>query len=191
MESNHGLAESIFTGHTQTQRGQIERWSFVMEIKRMTRHDASAAMGFFMQIEGRLGTFLMHDPAASAPLGRSTGNPVLAEDAAAGSRTVEVTGWTPNTPKILRAGDWVQIGDQLSRVRVDCHSDSAGVATLDIWPKLMISMHEGTAVKVRPAKGIFRFTSDLPAWDIVAADLNRSHSFRLTGSQVILLPPTL
>ena len=42
MATNHGLAESPFSGHTQSQRGQLERWEFDMEIARLTRTQAAA-----------------------------------------------------------------------------------------------------------------------------------------------------
>ena len=191
MESNHGLAESAFTGTVQAQRGQIERWSFTMEVKRMTRADAQQAIAFFLRLEGPLGTFRMHDPAACKPLGKGTGSPVVAATTAAGSRTLATSGWLPNVLAQLKAGDWVQIGDQLSRVRLDVDSSATGTATLDLWPKLMLPVAAGTPIVLRPAKGIFRFTSDLPSWDIAAADTNRPHTFRLTGIQEVLLPPAV
>lgn len=187
-ESNHGLAESAFTGTVQAQRGQIERWSFTMEVKRMNRADAQQALAFFLRLEGPLNTFRMPDPAALKPLGKGTGSTVASADTPAGSRTLATSGWLPNVPGQLKAGDWVQIGDQLSRVRLDVDSDAAGSATLDLWPKLMLPVTTGTPIFLRPAKGIFRFTSDLPSWDIAAADTNRPHTFRLTGVQEVLLP---
>lgn len=185
-ENNHGIAESPFSGHVQVQRGRVERWSFTMDIKRMTRREAQQAIAFFLQIEGPLGTFRMHDPAACKPLGSGTGLPIAAADTPAGSRTLATSGWLPNVTDQLRAGDWVQIGDQLSRVRQTVASSLTGTATLDLWPKLMRPVITGTPIILRPAKGIFRFTSDLPSWDIAAADINRTHSFRLTGVQEVL-----
>jgi hypothetical protein len=187
MEHNHGLAESAFTGHIQAQRGQLERWAFTMEIARLNRLQAAEARGFFLRLEGRLGTFLMHDPAAPRPLGRATGKPVVAANTPAASRTVATTGWSSGTPHILRAGDWVQIGDQLSMVRQDVHSGANGAATLDLWPKLMLPVTSGTPIITRPARGIFRFTTDFPSWQIDAA-LKRPFTTRLTGQQEILLP---
>jgi hypothetical protein len=185
-ESNHALAESAFTGTVQAQRGQIERWSFTMEVKRMSRAEAQAAMAFFLRLEGPLNTFRMADPAALKPLGKGTGAPVASADTPAGSRTLATSGWLPNVPGQLKAGDWVQIGDQLSRVRADVDSSATGTATLDLWPKLMLPVTTGTPIVLRPAKGIFRFTSDLPSFDLAAADTNKPYTFRLTGVQEVL-----
>ena len=186
MEMNHGIAESPFSGIAQAQRGRIERWSFVMDIKRMSRRDAREAVGFFLNLEGPLGTFRMHDPSACQPLGKASGLPVLSADAPAGSRTVATAGWLPDVSPQLCAGDWVQIGDQLCRVRSDVSSASDGTAILDLWPKLMVPMASGTTIATRPARGIFRFTSDLPSWDISADNRSRPYTFRLTGMQEIL-----
>ncbi|MDB6078763.1 MAG: hypothetical protein JWO82_2510, partial [Akkermansiaceae bacterium] len=43
----------------------------------------------------------------------------------------------------------------------------------------------GTALQTRPARGIFRFTSDLPSYD-VRAGVWRNHTFKLTGTQEVL-----
>ncbi|MCW1915993.1 hypothetical protein OJ996_20565 [Luteolibacter sp. GHJ8] len=188
MESNHGLAESAFTGAVQAQRGQLERWSFTMEFRKMNRAEAQAAIAFFMRLEGQLNRFRMADPAALKPLGKGTGNPVASTATTAGSRTLATTGWLPNVPGQLREGDWVQIGDQLSRVREDVDSDAAGAAALDLWPKLMLAVPEGTPIILRPAKGIFRFTSEAPSFDLTAADTNKPFSFRMSGVQEVLLP---
>lgn len=188
MESNHGLAVSPFSGHVQAQRGQIERWSFTMRIRRMTRAESQQAVAFFLNLEGNLNTFRMGDPAAPLPLGPSIGTPVLTADFPAGARTLTVSGWKPNVPGILKAGDWIQIGDHLTRLRADSDSNAAGQSTLDIWPKLHIAAAAASPVITRHPKGIFRFTSEMPAFDITAELTSRRYTFSLTGSQEILTP---
>jgi hypothetical protein len=188
MDMAHGLAESPFSGQGQTQRGLLERWKFEMTIQRMNRRRAQIAQGFFMELEGNLGTFLMHDPASAEPLGRALGSPVLAANAAARAATISVAGWVPNISCILHAGDWVQIGEQLCKVVKHADSSPDGTCGLTIWPKLMLPLPAGTVIKTRPAQGIFRFTSDLPAWEADAANLLRNYTIALTGTQVVLLP---
>lgn len=186
MDHNHGIAAAPFTGIVQAQRGQMERWSFTMTLRRLTRKQASSAFGFFLNLEGPLNIFRMADPAALQPLGRATGMPV-GSATAAGSRTIATIGWTPNTD-ILRAGDWVQIGHNYSRVRNSVTSDASGAATLDLWPRIMLAVISGTPVKLRPARGLFRFSVTPPEFDISAESLLRTHEFRLAGSQEILTP---
>lgn len=188
MDSNHGLAESPFSGIVQAQRGTIERWKFTMDIRRLGRREAAEAMAFFLQLEGRLGTFRMGDPAAAVPIGRASGAPILSASGAAGDRTIATSGWTPNTTAILYAGDWIQIGDQLARVSRTVDSSSTGTATLYLWPRLMIPFATLTPIIVRNPRGIFRFTSDLPAWETAAANHLRPYKFSLTGTQEILTP---
>lgn len=188
MESNHALASSPFSGHTQAQRGTLERWSFTMTIGRLNRRDAQTAIAFFLNLEGNLNTFLMHDPAQPRPLGTGLGTPVLTAAHSAGSRLITTAGWIPNTPHTLRAGDWVQIGPQLSRLRADAHSATDGTATLDIWPKLMLPLAAATPLITQKPQGIFRFTTDPPSWAIEAA-LPKPYKFSLTGLQEILTAP--
>lgn len=186
MDSNHGVAESPFSGHVQTQRGAMERWKFTMAIRRMNRRDAAVAAAFFMRLEGRLNTFRMGDPSACLPLGRATGHPKLTASHAAGAATLTTYGWSPNVPGILRAGDWIQLGDQLTRLTADATSAADGTASISIWPRLYLTFPADTPLIVRDAKGIFRFTSDLPSYEVRAADYPASYQFQLTGTQEIL-----
>ncbi|RYD25112.1 MAG: hypothetical protein EOP87_24985 [Verrucomicrobiaceae bacterium] len=186
METNHARAESPFSGHTQAQRGQLERWSFVMSIRRLSRAEAQVAQGFFMMLEGPLGLFRMADPAASKPLGKATGNPILSTAASPGDRTIAVSGFAPNVSGILKAGDWVQIGDQLSKVRTDVASSATGTATLSLWPKVMKTVPVASPVIVRNAAGLFRFTSQPPEWQADSNERGRPYTFQLTGVQEVL-----
>jgi hypothetical protein len=186
METNHGLAESPYSGHTQAQRGQLERWSFVMSIRRLSRREAQVAQGFFMMLEGPFGLFRMPDPAARNPLGKATGTPILATAAAPGDREIAVSGFTPNTPAILKAGDWIQLGDQLSKVRTDVNSSATGTATISLWPKVMKTVPVSTALILRNAAGIFRFTSQPPEWEADSNERGRPYTFQLTGVQEVL-----
>lgn len=186
MDTNHALAASPFSGHVQAQRGQLERWAFTMEIRRLTREEMQAAQGFFLALEASLNTFRMHDPAACQPLGVATGSPVLAATAASGARTLSISGFTPSVSNILRAGDWIQIGDQLAKVVADVSSSATGTASVTIWPKVMVEVASGQPVVVREAKGIFRFTSQLPEWTADAAERGRPYTTVLAGIQEVL-----
>ncbi|MEK7952792.1 hypothetical protein [Luteolibacter soli] len=187
MESNHGLAESPFSGQAQAQRGQLERWSFVMKVRRLNRREAQVAEGFFLMLEAPFGLFRMPDPARRKPLGKATGNPILTAAATPGDRTISVSGFTPNVPGILKAGDWVQVGDQLSKVRADVNSSATGTATISLWPKIMRTVPDETPLIVRDAIGVFRFTSQAPEWEADAYERSRPYTFSLTGVQEILV----
>lgn len=186
MDTNHALAASPFSGHVQAQRGQLERWSFTMELRRLTREEAQAAQGFFLALEASLGLFRMHDPAARLPLGVATGTPVLAATADPGDRTISISGFTPSVSNILRAGDWLQIGDQLAKVVADVSSSASGTASVTIWPKVMVEVPSGQPVTVREAKGIFRFTSQLPEWTADSSERGRPYTTVLAGVQEVL-----
>lgn len=184
MDNNHGVAESGFSGHVQVQRGSLERWMFTMGVRAMNRRDAQIAQGFFLQLEGPLNLFRMHDPAASKPLGHGAGLPVVRIATAAGARTVETEGWKPGTA--LMPGDWVQIGNQLCKARAIAFAGADGRATLDVWPKIMHDLPAQARILTRPARGLFRMLSDVPAWDLDAGRLLRPYEFKLSGVQVVL-----
>ena len=186
METNHALAASPFSGHVQAQRGQLERWSFTMELRRLSREEIQTAQGFFLALEASLGLFRMADPSACHPLGTATGTPILAAAADPGDRTLSISGFTPSVATILRAGDWIQIGDQLAKVVADTHSTAAGLATIPIWPKIMVHVAAGQPLIVREAKGLFRFTSQLPEWTADSSERRRPYTTLLAGVQEVL-----
>lgn len=186
METNHALAASPFSGVVQAQRGQLERWSFTLELRRLTREEIQIAQGFFLTLEASLGLFRMHDPAARLPLGTATGTPVLAATADPGDRTLSISGFTPSVSNILRAGDWIQIGDQLAKVVADTSSNASGVAAVTIWPKVMVEVASGQPVTVREAKGLFRFTTQLPEWTSDSSERGRPFTTVLAGVQEVL-----
>lgn len=186
MEHGHGIASSPYSGITQSQRGSLERFRFTMRLARLTRAQAQAAQGFFLNLEGNLNTFRMSDPACPTPLGKAIGLPVLASGTSPGDRTLSTTGWTPNVPGILKAGDWIQLGDQLCKVRTDADSSATGTATLDVWPKIWQTHAASTSLVVRQPAGIFRFTSDFPEWALSNDNIRRPYEIQLTGIQEIL-----
>jgi hypothetical protein len=187
MDTNHGRAESPFSGVVQTQRGQLERWAFSMTLRRLTRRESQIAQGFFLMLEGPLGNFRMPDPAALTPLGHASGSPVLATAAAAGDRTLSVSGFLPSVPGQLLAGDWIQVGDQLAKIRTTAGSAADGTATLDVWPKVMRAIPLGTPILTRPARGIFRFTTQLPEWEADSSERRRPYTLSLDGVQEVLI----
>lgn len=188
MDTNHGVSTSAFSGHVQTQRGQMERWKFAMKIRRLTRREASAAQEFFMAIEGPLGLFRMYDPAGKNPLGTASGSPALSASASPGDRALVTAGWSPNVASLLMPGDWLEVGYQLFKVRSIASSSNSGACSIAVWPKVMVPLASGLPVRFRSARGVFRFTTDAPSWDVSADLILRNHEFSLTGTQEILTP---
>lgn len=185
MDFNHARVESPFSGVGQTQRGQLERWRVAFKFHNVERRDAGEVEGFFMRLEGNANAFRFSDPSRPSSSGVVSGSPTLASAVVAGERILEITGLQSDAPNIFKAGDWIQIGHQLTKITSTVDSNGAGTATVSVWPKLWAAQSSGTAVIHERPKGIFRFLSQSPEWEVMAG-AKRAWSFSLSGVQEVI-----
>lgn len=164
--NNISMSRSVFTAETQKQRFQGERFEYDLTVKPQRYADAGAWRAALASLSGLYGTCLYGDPdfLARGPVGANLGTPVV--DGASqpiASETLATKGWTPNTQRVLAAGDFFQLGSastsRLFMNLTDADSDSAGRVTLDIWPRLRSSPADEAAITVTGAKGVFELTS--------------------------------
>jgi len=146
-----------------TLRGQIFAWpgqqlGAVVSMPIMRRADALKWQAFFASLRGREGTFLFGDAARFCKLDTLLGMPQTV--GVSQGRTILTDSWNPFTP-VVSAGDWLQIGGKLRKVLLDADSDSAGAASIDVWPDAQ-GIADGTEIIYQEPKGIFRLSQDPP-----------------------------
>ena len=185
MDTNHGYLQSPFSGVGQTQRGQLERWLVSFEFHNLKREHSPVLEGFFLQLEGNANVFRTSDPAKLKNFGKAKGNASLDGVHSAGSKVLNLTGLKADVFNSFRAGDWVQIGHQMTKIKKDAHTDSAGNCQAEIFPKLWKEGASGEDVKYNEVKGIFRFMSSPPEWEATAG-IARTYSFTLSGTQEVI-----
>ena len=184
MDNNHGFLQSGFTGAGQVQRGQLERWSVDIEFKNISAKNAGIMESFFMELEGNVNVFRMIDPARQTPCGCACGCATLKDDHDSGCRVLRLTGLTGEFP--FSPGDWLQVGNQLVKVVRCNYTDDDGCTEVKVRPKLHRKFTAGTEIKYQPARGLFRFTSELPSWEYGGSSSRRPVSFKLTGQQEVI-----
>lgn len=166
------VSESPFTYEQQAQAATGQGWQIEITLPPMKRAKAAPWLAFFLRINGREHTFTMGDSDARRPLGVATGAPVV--DGAGQSGTALVTrGWTPDTPGILLAGSYVQIGTRLFMTTADADSDATGAATLSIWPRIgnvagRAAPADGAPLILENTVGLWRL-DEMPEWPSDAA----------------------
>lgn len=84
---------------------------------------------------------------------------------------ITLSGAQPSVTDFLKAGDYIQIGDDnanptLHMVLADADSDSSGNVTLDIWPEIRGTRVGPLNIYVRNTKGLFRLSSPLQQYEI-------------------------
>lgn len=160
------VAMSAFTYQTQLQRHAGERWVASISLPRMTRENAEEWISFLLMLNGPYGTFLLGDPQGETPRGTVVGTPKVLGSGQVGHILV-TDGWASGSFGVLRAGDWIQIGQRMYKVLRDVDSNSDGQATLDIWPRLRESPGNAELIITSSCKGIFRLASpQYELWDV-------------------------
>ena len=167
LQAPHGLKQQI-------QRFDGQLWQADIKLRLMPRAVAAPWTAFLLAMNGRLGTVLVGDPAATAPLGLATGTP-LVDGAAQSGGTLSTKGWSASVSGILKAGDYIQLGSgaatRLHQVIEDADSDSGGLASLTLWPDLRDSPADGAAIVTVSPKGAFRLAANDGGWTTDARGL--------------------
>ena len=128
-----------------------------MTLPAMQRASAEAWHGFLLSLNGPWGTFTLYDPLARQPQGSAAGTPLVNGGSQTGQSLI-TDGWVPSTTGILKAGDYIQIGQSLYKIMKDADSDGSGNATFDIFPRLRSSPVDNTPIITDTCRGIFRLT---------------------------------
>lgn len=169
-----GISASPFTGQQQVYKHQGQWWEAEVTLPPMKRADAEQVVAFLLSLNGVYGTFLLGDPANTAPRGVGTGTPLVYGADQTGSELI-TDGWTTSTTGILKAGDWIQLGTgsatRLYKVLADANSDGSGIATLDIYPNLRQSPADNAQIIKSSPKGQWRLSSNDTNWSIDEASI--------------------
>lgn len=159
------VSVSPFTAQQQAYQHQGQVWQAEITLPNMTRAQAEPWVSAFLQLNGRYGTFRLGDAAGRTPRGIATGTP-LVKGASQTGQSLITDGWTPSQTGILKAGDYMQIGDRLYKVLSDTNSNGSGEATFDIWPRLRESPADNAAITTSNCTGLFRLTSNEMPWEV-------------------------
>lgn len=136
--------------------GQI--WEADITLPPMKRADAETWVAFLMALHGRRGTFLLADPANTAPRGTLSSTLVLTGSVGQNSITTAMTG-------SMLAGDMFQLGSGATAELHKVVVTKTGNGTLEIWPSLRYVQTAAVAVTASPV-GLFRLNTNDVAWSI-------------------------
>lgn len=166
------VSRSVLTLVSQIQEHQGQLWTVEVSLVPMKREAAEQWLAFLLSLNGRLGTFLMFDPAAPNPRGSLDGTP-LVDGAVQTGQVLNTKGWTPSAVDVLLAGDYLSLGTgvttRLYKVLNNVTADGSGLAAIDIWPRLREATVDGAAITFTRAEGTFRLMSNTSGWDVSTA----------------------
>lgn len=164
-----GASESPWTGQEQIFEHQGQLWRLQAAYPpKLGRAAAEPIIAALASLGGRAGSFLLGDTGARTPRGSVAGTP-LVDGAAQSGNQLATKGWTPSASGVLLAGDYVQLGggelQRLHKLLEDADADGAGLATLEIWPRLRESPADSEALVTSDCKGTFRLAGNAQPWD--------------------------
>ena len=170
------ISRSALSFVSQVQQYDGQLWQAEVTLPPMNRATAEEWIVFLLKLNGQYGTFLLGDIAAKTPRGIATGTPLVKGASQTGQELI-TDGWTNSTTGILKAGDYIQIGQRLYKNLSDVNSNGSGEATLDIWPRLRESPADNASIIVSSTVGLFRLLANSSKVYDVGADKNYSIAF--------------
>lgn len=174
--------QSSFTYKSQIQSLNADMWIVDITFPPMERDAAEELIAFLLTLQGQKGTFLIGDPLGRLPRGVATGTPLVRDSNQTG-RILTTQGWTPDTADILKAGDWIGIGQRGYKVLRNVDSNSAGEATLDIYPMLRETPAAGDPILTEDVKILMRLNSS--AYDVWNADETRTYGLSFSAQEAL------
>tara|TARA_R110000796_G_scaffold173868_1_gene290823 strand:+ start:14190 stop:14780 length:591 start_codon:yes stop_codon:yes gene_type:complete len=152
-ESVVASAESGFSKQVQVYDWGGKRWTVTASLPVMSLDNAREWEAFFRRLNGRAGTFYLHDAPIMAGRGAARGAPIVAT---VSGKTLNLTGFLASTVSQVAVGDWLQIGDRLYQAETQADADVTGAASLDVWPEPPSAVTAGDVVILLEPKGEFR-----------------------------------
>jgi len=174
-------AISLMTGQRQVQPLQGQYWECDITLPPLLRQEAQAVAAFMTALNGKQGTFYYGPILEGKPLGVATGTP-LVKGANQSGQDLITDGWAPSVTSILKAGDFIQIGQSLYRLLSHANSDNSGNATLTVFPNLRAGTPDNAPIITQYPKGVFYLTSD-PSYDI---DGGQVFSFKFSAREALV-----
>lgn len=159
LQSNTQNARSELNGAVQTLALPGDIWTGTLTFTNKTGSEARTLRTFLASLRGQAGRFYLTPPAYTRA-GTGTGTPLVKGASQTGSSVV-TDGWLlpgagqPWPQNSVRAGDYIQIGDELKMVTVDAEINSSLESIIYFVPPIRVSPADNSAVTILNPKGIF------------------------------------
>ena len=174
------LTRSIYTLEEQVQKHQGQAWEAQINLPIMRDTAAQSWIAFLLSLNGMEGTFLMGDPTRPDPKGAAANNPNPIPEvagAAQAGNALDIDNCAASIADYLKEGDYIQLDYGYHRLLEDASTNSAGEASLSIWPNLRRSPVNNETVRVINAVGVWRLRESVSFYtdaDLLYKEMNFS-----------------
>ena len=163
------VSQSPFTYAQQVAKYTGSVWQTTVTLPPMKRADAGAWQSFYMQLNGRFGTFLLGDPDAKTIQGSATGTMSASADQDVGAYDITVDGLNASQSTAFKKGDYVQFGSasasKLHMIVADISTNGSGEATLQIEPPLKTAITNNDVITYSNTKAVMRMDANDLGWN--------------------------
>tara|TARA_R110002020_G_scaffold337389_1_gene552864 strand:- start:2762 stop:3364 length:603 start_codon:yes stop_codon:yes gene_type:complete len=142
---------------------------------------ANRLKAFLTSLNGPTGTFTYTPTEAQTRQGTGLGSGVM-NGANQQGESLVTDGWTINQTDLLKAGDYIEVNQELKMVVEDVASDGSGNATIKIRPAIRKPPADGAQIIVDQPKGVFRMNASTQGWALTAPEF---YAFSANFSEVI------
>jgi len=157
------MSLSPFTYKQQIHQYSGQMWEADIDLPPMNRDDAEAWVAFLLRLQGRVGSFLLGDPAAKTPRGTARSGDLTFNGNFNGTVYADIP-----LGDTLKAGDYIQIGSSATASLHKVLADFTGTGSneeLEIWPKPRAAK-TSVAMTFLDAKGNFRLNTNEVSWSV-------------------------
>lgn len=165
LVSNNRVFTSPFTGSTQVIEVPGTKWQLKITIPPLTQPQALSMKSFLTQLRGQVNSFRIYDY-SNPQVVQDSENIVIelaAGEITSGNYFINFRGGTANT-KILSAGEWIGIGDELKMVSSDVAADGNGKGKISLEPFVRGTYADGIAIKLIKPTSLMRLKKPEVMW---------------------------
>lgn len=169
--SNTAIKRSVLTGAIQTISRPGSRWELDLTWENLYGDHREDVLAFFVRLNGAEHRVRLSALYGKTQRGAFGGSPVVDGAGQTGS-SINLTGAFTGITDWIKAGDFLQIGNNLYQATADADSDGSGDVTVNIQPQLRSSPSNGASVTVESPYGQFILISPVDPSNVPGSSEN-------------------
>ena len=170
LEENTETFISPISNSIQTLARTGARWYLTINYAPMKRADAQVVIAFLTKLRGRVNSLNGFDPNATSPLGDVSGSTLLVNGASQTGNSLTCDGAEAST-LILKAGDYIEVNNELKMVTDDATSDASGDVTINFSPSLRSSPSDNASITTTNPSCEMKLVDDNVTWSQSVGDI--------------------
>ena len=170
LEENTETFISPISNTIQTLARTGARWYLTINYAPMKRADAQVVIAFLTKLRGRVNSLNGFDPNATSPLGDVSGSTLLVNGASQTGNSLTCDGAEAST-LVLKAGDYLEVNNELKMVTDDATSDASGDVTINFSPSLRSSPSDNASITTTNPSCEMKLVDDNVTWSQSVGDI--------------------